>query len=71
MKDQSKSPRDGEQRKAKHHGNKGMASGRKVTLTKESVKRYRVTLIYVPVSDEEAKMKRAIIETIMKKPSHN
>lgn len=46
-----------------------MASGRKVTLTKESVKRYRVTVIYVPVSDEEAKIKRAIIETIMKKTS--
>lgn len=69
MKDQSNRPQDGELKQTKRHGNKGMASGRKVTLTKESVKRYRVTVIYVPVSDEEAKIKRAIIETIMKKTS--
>lgn len=69
MKQQSTSPEDGEKQQTQYHGNKGMAIGRKVTLTKESVKRYKVTVIYIPVSEEQAKIKRAIIETIMKKPS--
>lgn len=67
MKQQSTSPEDGEKKQTQYHGDKG-ATGRKVTLTKESVKRYKVTVIYIPVSEEEAKIKRAIIETIMKKP---
>jgi len=69
MKQQSTSPEDGEKKQTQYYGNKGMATGRKVTLTKESVKRYKVTVIYIPVSEEEAKIKRAIIESIMKKPS--
>jgi len=68
MKQQSTSPEDGEKKQNQYNGNKGMATGRKVKLTKESVKRYKVTVIYIPVSEEEAKVKRAIIETIMKKP---
>lgn len=69
MKQQSTSPEDGEKKQTQYHGNKWMATGRRVTLTRESVKRYKVTVIYIPVSEEEAKIKRAIIESIMKKPS--
>ncbi|MEN5196934.1 hypothetical protein [Sphingobacterium faecium] len=46
---------------------KSKSRGRKVTLTDESVKRYKVTVRYIEVSDEERKIKRAIIKDIMKK----
>lgn len=40
---------------------------RKAVLTKESVKRYQVTVNYRNISDEQAQIKKAIIERIMKK----
>jgi hypothetical protein len=46
---------------------KQMTQGRKVVLTRGSTKRHRVVVNYIPVTEEEAKMKRAIIEDIMKK----
>lgn len=39
---------------------------RKAKLTKESVKRYRVIVKYVDIDDDEKKIKRAIIEDILK-----
>jgi len=39
---------------------------RKVKLTKESVKRYRVIVNYVDVEEDKRKIKRAIIEDILK-----
>lgn len=54
--------------KANYQDNKKVTFGRKVSLTKESVKRYRVTLEYIEVTDEERRIKRGIIENIMKKP---
>lgn len=39
---------------------------RKVKLTKESVKRYRVIVSYVDVEEDKRKIKRAIIEDILK-----
>jgi hypothetical protein len=39
----------------------------KIIIPKEPVKRYRVTVHYLPVTEEEAKIKKAIIESIMKK----
>ncbi|MBS7565582.1 hypothetical protein KHS38_14305 [Mucilaginibacter sp. Bleaf8] len=39
----------------------------KVIVPKEPVKRYRVTVHYLPVTEEEARIKKAIIESIMKK----
>lgn len=41
--------------------------GRKVVLSKKTGKSYRVTIQYIPVTAEEGKIKRAIIEGIMKK----
>lgn len=69
MKEQSKSTGKEETRPTKHQEHKALARVRKVTLTEESLKRYKVTVIYVPVSEEEARIKRAIIESIMRKPS--
>jgi len=40
--------------------------GRKVKLTKDTVKRYRVIIRYIEISDDERKIKRAIIEDILK-----
>ncbi|QJD96275.1 hypothetical protein HH214_10575 [Mucilaginibacter robiniae] len=40
---------------------------RKVKITKDSVKSYRVTVHYLIVTEEEAHIKKAIIESIMKK----
>jgi len=41
--------------------------GRKVIISKKSVQRYRVTVQYIHISGEEGKIKRAIIESIMRK----
>lgn len=41
---------------------------RKVQLSKKTEKNYTVTVTYIAVSEEEAKIKRAIIESIVKKP---
>ncbi|WP_312379102.1 hypothetical protein [Sphingobacterium sp.] len=43
-----------------------VTNGRKVKLTKATVKRYRVIVRYVEVSEDERKIKRAIIEDILK-----
>lgn len=43
--------------------------GRKAVLSKKTEKSYRVTVRYIPVTAEEAKIKRAIIESIIKKGS--
>lgn len=41
--------------------------GGKTILSKKTEKTYKVTVTYVQLSDEEASIKRAIIESIMKK----
>ncbi|SOD17653.1 hypothetical protein [Pedobacter xixiisoli] len=40
---------------------------KKVVLSKKKEKMYKVTVTYVQVSDDEAKVKRSIIENIIKK----
>jgi hypothetical protein len=40
---------------------------RKVLLSKKTEKTYKVTVTYIQITDEEAKIKRAIIESILKK----
>lgn len=40
---------------------------RKAKITKESTKRYRIFVRYVEVGEDERKIKRAIIEDILKK----
>jgi hypothetical protein len=40
---------------------------RKVSLSKKTEKNYKITVTYIRVTDEEAKIKRAIIESIAKK----
>ncbi len=40
---------------------------RKAKITKESTKRYRVFVRYIEVGEDERKIKRAIIEDILKK----
>lgn len=41
--------------------------GKKVSLSKKAEKIYKVTVIYIQLTDEEIKIKRAIIESILKK----
>ncbi len=40
---------------------------KKTVLSKKTEKNYKVTVTYIQVTDEEAKIKRAIIESIIKK----
>lgn len=40
---------------------------RKSTSAQKTEKTYKVTVTYIQLSDEEAKIKRAIIESIMRK----
>jgi len=67
MKTQINSPRKKEKDHNDPVGVKPMARGRKVTLTKESVKKYRVIVKYIQVTEEESKVKKATIERIMKR----
>lgn len=46
--------------------NKPIRKG-KVSLSKKTEKTYTVTVTYIQVSDEEAKIKRALIESVLKK----
>jgi len=66
MKDEIKPSRNEQTEKTNYQNWKKTPIVRKGTLTKESVKRYRVTINYIEVTDEERKIKRGIIEEIMK-----
>jgi len=44
---------------------------RKAVLSKKTEKTYKVTVTYIEISDEEARIKRAIIENIIKKSYKN
>lgn len=46
--------------------NKNSYYNRKAKVTKESVKRYKVIIKYIEVEDSQRKIKRAIIEDILK-----
>lgn len=56
-----------DKRKAHRPNHNSSSTVRKAVLTKESVKRYEVTVYYRNISDEQAQIKKAIIERIMKK----
>ncbi len=67
MNDQINPSRKEEEEQLPPLDGKRINNGRKVTVTKESVKRYKVIVQYVQVTDEEAKIKKATIERIMRK----
>ncbi|TCC94978.1 hypothetical protein [Pedobacter hiemivivus] len=70
MKDKEKSPQIKEVEKIifiEHPECNRTIQGNKAILSKKSAKRYKVTVRYITVTSEEAKIKRAIIESIMKK----
>ena|GEM_PF-2941569 len=56
--------------KIQHPDSNKSTQGRKVSLSKKITKTYKVTVTYIQLTDEEAKMKRAIIESIIKKGSY-
>ena len=66
MKDEIKPSRNEQTEKTNYQNWMKTPIGRKGTLTKGSVKRYRVTISFIEVTDEERKIKRGIIEDIMK-----
>ena len=53
--------------KIEHPGCERTVSGRKTLLSKKPNKIYKVIVTYIPVTDEEARIKRSIIESILKK----
>jgi len=53
--------------KIEHTDCKIVKKDKKVVLSKKTEKTYRVTVTYVQISDDEARMKRSIIENIIKK----
>ncbi|GEM_PF-4797684 len=67
MNDQINPSRKEEEEQMSPLDGKRINNGRKVTVTKESVKRYKVIVQYVQVTEEEAKIKKATIERIMRK----
>lgn len=67
MNDQIDPSRKEEEEQMSPLDSKRINNGRKVTVTKESVKRYKVIVQYVQVTEEEAKIKKATIERIMRK----
>jgi hypothetical protein len=53
--------------KIEHPECKRSIQGKKAVLSKKAEKTYKVTVTYIHVTAEEAKMKRSIIESILKK----
>lgn len=69
MKDQEKPPLNEKEKiiLIEHPECISTVQGRKAVLSKKAVKRYKVIVTYIPVTEEVGKIKRAIIENIMKK----
>lgn len=57
----------GEVTKIKHPECNITIQERKVVISKKTEKTYKVTVRYIQMTDGEAKIKRAIIESILKK----
>ena len=57
--------------KVEHPECKRISKDRKVVLSKKAEKTYKVTVTYIQISDEEARVKRSIIESIIKKGYKN